>query len=90
MSLSEWMIPEISDSAAFHLEQRKRVLKSEVKTAPDAVADLACSLLHHLTVMESIMRKATKRIAELELEALLGPQAAGVPNKSADDAGLFQ
>jgi len=65
------MVPEISDSAALHLEHRKRVLRSEVKTAPDAVAELACSMLHHVTMMESIMRKATHRIAELELSILL-------------------
>jgi hypothetical protein len=84
------MVPELSDSAALHLEHRKRVLRNEVKTAPDAVAELACSMLHHMTMMESIMRKATKRIAELELEALLGPPNAGVPSSSADGAAPFQ
>jgi len=84
------MIPKLSESAAFHLEHRKRVLRSEVKTAPDAVAELACSLLHHLTMMESIMRKATKRIAELELQALLGHPSAGGPGSNADGAAPFQ
>ena len=84
------MVPELSDSAALHLEHRKRVLRNEVKTAPDAVAEVACSLLQHTTMMESIMRKATKRIAELELQALLGLPSAGAPSSSAGDATPFQ
>ena len=80
MSLSEWMVPEISDSAALHLEHRKRVLRSEVKHSPESVADVACSLLQYTTMMEAIMRKATARIAELELKILLG-------DRSADNAG---
>lgn len=86
MSLSEWMIPDLSDSAAFSLEQRKRVLRNEVKTAPDAVAELACSLLQHVTMMECIMRKATARIAELELVLLLGHPTAGGPSNTEGDA----
>lgn len=84
------MVPELSESAALHLEHRKRVLRNEVKTTPDAVAELACSLLHHMTMMESIMRKATKRIAELELQALLGHLSADAPSSSANGAMPFQ
>lgn len=84
------MVPELSDSAALHLEHRKRVLRNEVRTAPDAVAEIACSLLQHTTMMESIMRKATKRIAELELQALLGHPSAGAPSNSEGGAAPFQ
>ncbi len=84
MSLSEWMVPELSDSAALHLEHRKRVLRSEVKHSPESVADVACSLLQYTTMMEAIMRKATARIAELELILLLEGRSAGGACNSED------
>lgn len=80
------MVPELSDSAALHLEHRKRVLRKEVQSSPDSVADVACSLLQYVAMLESITRKATHRIAELELKILLGAPAAGSESNTAGDS----
>lgn len=71
MSLSNWMIPELTLSSELQLETHKREVRAHAKVNPLEVAELACVLMTQLRLQESICRKATHRIAELEMEDLL-------------------
>jgi hypothetical protein len=71
MAWGEWMIPELSISASVDLEHKKRLLLAEVKKRPDEVAQAAAAILQHNAMLQSILRKATTHIAELELKSLL-------------------
>jgi hypothetical protein len=71
MTFSEWMVPELSVSASLELENSKRVLKKHADDHPEKVADLACAVMQQNYLQQSILRKATKRIAELEMTTLL-------------------
>ena len=73
MAWGEWMVPELSLSAAATLEFNKRLLLDQVKRRPDEVAATAGAILEHNAMLQSILSKATKRIAELELELVLAP-----------------
>lgn len=73
MSWGEWMVPELSIAAAVQLEHGKRVLRENATAHPQQVANLACSTLEQTFLQQSIMRKATARIAELEMIMLLSP-----------------
>ena len=84
MSWGDWMVPELSIAAAVQLEHGKRVLRENATKHPDQVANLACSTLEQTFLQQSIMRKATAHIAELELLMLLSedqtkPDAAHGP-----------
>ena len=84
MSWGEWMVPELSIAAAVQLEHGKRVLRENATKHPDQVANIACSTLEQTFLQQSIMRKATAHIAELELVMLLSedrakPDAAPAP-----------
>lgn len=71
MSLAEWMVPDLSLASELQLEAHKRTVRNTAPSNPKEVADLACTLMTQLTLQESILRKATHRIAELELQELL-------------------
>lgn len=71
MTLASWMIPELSLSSQLQLESNKRTVRNLVASNPNEVAELTCTLMTQLSLQESILRKATHRIAELELEELL-------------------
>lgn len=76
MTLSDWMVPNLSVSAELELENSKRVLRNHAESHPERVADLACSVVHHSYMQQSILRNATKRIAELEMTILFSkPQS---------------
>ncbi len=76
MSWGEWMVPELSIAAAVQLEHGKRVLRDNATSHPDQVANIACSTLEQTFLQQSIMRKATAHIAELELLMLLSEEPA--------------
>ncbi|MEN9861462.1 MAG: hypothetical protein RLZZ515_1944, partial [Cyanobacteriota bacterium] len=62
--------------AAVQLEHGKRVLRENATKHPERVADLACSTLEQTFLQQSIMRKATAHIAELELVMQLSADQA--------------
>lgn len=76
MTFSDWMVPELSISAAVELENSKRIIRTHAQQQPEKVVDLACSAMEQAFLYQSIMRKATQRIAELEMTMLLSPPAA--------------
>ena len=76
MSWGEWMVPELSIAAAVQLEHGKRVLRDNATKHPDQIANIACSTLEQTFLQQSIMRKATAHIAELELLMLLSEDHA--------------
>lgn len=71
MALCEWMVPELSVSAAVELEHHKRVLRAHAQSEPERISQLACSVMEQAALQQSIIRKATAHIAELELIMLL-------------------
>lgn len=76
MTFSDWMVPNLSVSAELELENSKRVLRNHAESHPERVADLACSVVQHSYMQQSILRNATKRIAELEMTILFSaPQS---------------
>jgi hypothetical protein len=67
MGWNQWMVPELTAEAEFHLQARARLeVREALNSRPQAVEDLTISLAVQNAMMESIIRKATKRIAELE------------------------
>jgi hypothetical protein len=71
------MVPELTPEAEFQLQARARLeVREALSTRPQAVEDLTISLAVQAAMMESVIRKATKRIAELEArEAARGSEA---------------
>jgi len=78
MSLAEWMIPELSVSAALELENNKRILRNHIHADPAKVAAIACSVMEQCALQQAIVRNATKRIGELEMVLFLSE--ASTPN----------
>ena len=61
------MVPELSPEAEFQLQARARLeVREALNTRPQAVEDLTISLAVQNAMMDSVIRKATRRIAELE------------------------
>ena len=87
MTFSDWMVPELRVSAAVELENSKRIIRSHAAHNPDKIIELACSAMEQTFMYQSITRKATKRIAELELTMLLSPPATP-PDQSEQPCGL--
>lgn len=65
------MVPELSISAAAHLEQNKRVIRQTISESPESVADVMCKVLEQNANYASILKKATLHIAELETREVL-------------------
>ena len=67
MSWGQWMVPELAPEAEFHLQARARLqVREALNSRPQDVEDLTISLAVQNAMMESVIRKATRRIAELE------------------------
>lgn len=79
MTFAEWMVPQLSVSAALELENSKRTIRSHAKSHPDQIIDLACSAMEQAFLHQAIVRQATKHIAELEMTLLLASPAASEP-----------
>lgn len=80
MAWAQWMVPELSLSAQLEIEHGRRVLLEQVHTRPEDVAKVAGDILHQNAMLQSILRKAIKHIAELELaEVLAEPRTAQPP-----------
>lgn len=78
MGLNQWMIPELSPEADFRLRAQELEISKAVAEHPQAVADLAASLLRQSAMYETMLRKATHRIAELEAREAIGQRGKGV------------
>lgn len=79
MGWGSWMVPELTVEADLQLRGREIEIAHAVSKNPEAVADLASSLLRQTVMYESIIRKATHRIAELEMREVLAERAAARP-----------
>lgn len=71
MAWGEWMVPELTPSAAFELETQKRQLRTHAAEHPVQVTELAMKLLEQSFMLQSVLKKATHHIAELELQQIL-------------------
>ena len=76
MSWGQWMVPELTAEADFRLKAQEMELTRVVEHQPEAVASIAGSLLRQTVMYESIIRKATHRIAELEMREALAERKA--------------
>lgn len=72
MGLNQWMIPELTAEADFRLRAQEIEITQAVQREPEAVANLAASLLRQSVIYEGMLRKATHRIAELEAREAIG------------------
>jgi len=75
MVLADWMIPTLSLSAEADLVHQKRTVETYGSADVERTVRLTCSLLEQHALQESIIRKATGYIAELELYILLNCDA---------------
>jgi hypothetical protein len=66
MGWSPWMVPTLTPQRDLELRGHELELLRAATTAPEAVAALAASLLRQNAMLDSIVRQATHRIAELE------------------------
>jgi hypothetical protein len=67
MSWGAWLVPELRDSQEFALHALELELRDTIKHNPEEVIRLAVSLSRLTAMQKSIILKATKRIAELEV-----------------------
>lgn len=65
------MVPELTPSAAFELESQKRILRKAAPDHPAEVTEAAMKLLEQAFMLQSVLKKATHYIAELELREVL-------------------
>lgn len=78
MGWGEWMVPELRDAQQFGLRALELELRDTVRRRPDEVIRLCVALSEQCQKQESIIRKAAKRIAELETVQAL---AEAEPNR---------
>ncbi len=71
MGWGEWMVPDVAPETEFALRMDGIRLQQTVQQNPQAVVDLAVTLAHQNLQFQSIISKATARIAELEATAAL-------------------
>lgn len=72
MGWGQWMIGEVTAEQEFQLEQHIRIVQQNVEHHPEALSQVMADLLRQNMVQASIIRSATKRICELEIELELG------------------
>jgi hypothetical protein len=75
MDWGGWMVPDVAPESELGLRMVGLRLAQTVQHNPQAVVDLAINLAHQNLQFQSIVSKATARIAELEEQ-----QAAHVPD----------
>ncbi len=73
MAWGQWMVPELTAETEFRLKAHELEIREAVGVRPEALADLTVALSWQAAAQDSIIRKATRRIAELEArEAVAG------------------
>ena len=79
MGWGSWMVPDLSDSQEFALRVLEFELRDEIKQNPARVIELCVSLSRVSQMQNSIINKATKRIAELEVQQAVREQRVTRP-----------
>lgn len=77
MSLSDWMVPQLSLSAELQVRHSVDTLQTKGADNIEQTVKLACSLVQQNAVQQAIIRQATAHIARLEMEQFLGSAAKG-------------
>jgi hypothetical protein len=72
------MVPELTAETEFRLKAHEMEIRKALDSTPVAVADLTVALAWQSAVQESIIRKATHRIAELEAREAIGQKPSEV------------
>jgi phage shock protein A len=74
MGWASWMVPDLSLSEEAKLRANEFELAKAVHESPESLAALTAGLIRQCTQQQSIISKATARIAELEAKlAVLEP-----------------
>lgn len=82
MGWGEWMVPEFRDEQQFALQVLQLELRDTIAHKPEEVIALCLSLSRLNSMQDSIIRKATSRIAELEAgQAIADPMATPPPRR---------
>jgi hypothetical protein len=91
MGWSEWMVPEFRDEQEFALQVLQLELRDTIVHNPEEVIALCVSLSRLTSMQDSIIRKATRRITELELgQAIAEPLATTPPARRGRSCGPCQ
>lgn len=91
MGWSEWMVPEFRDEQEFALQVLQLELRDTIVRNPEDVIALCVSLSRLTSMQDSIIRKATRRITELELgQAIAEPLATPPPARHGRSCGPCQ
>lgn len=69
MAWNQWMVPELTPETEFRLKAAALEITEAMRHTPQVVGALAVQLAHQAALQESIIRKATARICELEAQA---------------------
>jgi hypothetical protein len=67
MAWADWMVPELRPEEAFRLRALELELQQAIRHRPSEVTALCLGLAKQNAMQASIIRRATDRIAELEL-----------------------
>lgn len=91
MGWGEWMVPEFRDEQEFALQVLQLELRDAIAHNPEEVIALCVSLSRLTSMQDSIIRKATRRITELELgQAIAEPLATTPPARRGRSCGPCQ
>lgn len=72
MTWGEWLVPELSLAAELECRAKVLALQNDGPGCPEAVLSAAIALTQAWYQQESIIRKAIKRVNELELQLEFG------------------
>lgn len=91
MGWGEWMVPEFRDEQEFALQVLQLQLRDTIVRNPEDVIALCVSLSRLTSMQDSIIRKATGRIAELEAsQAIVEPLETPPPARRGRSCGPCQ
>jgi len=71
MGWGQWMVPELTAAQDLRLRAQELEITNTASQNPEAVGHLCAQLLRQSVMYEVILRKATHRIAELEMREAL-------------------
>ena len=71
MSWADWLVPTVSDEQQFEIEKYRRILTAMADQDPKRLAQIACSMMKHNIMLQSILTKATGHITALEADQAL-------------------
>lgn len=82
MARTDWMVPEVSDELEFQLHRLGKELRQEITDrGPDAVIVRCLCMARLISTQEIMIRRAGRRIAELEVALAAASQPSMKPRR---------